>query len=434
MSELHDDELDSALRGAMKVLDDEVPSGYFEALADRALTRLEGQSMDTTQMTTGPRNADAPPPAAPREEDSGLHDIRNLAQSTKQRLSKKITAVPFVEDDPLATSSAGWKAVALPEPARMISLPELDQLPTKKQLKEQEKAAAKKVAVAPAVVEAGDEPRKAAAVAVPATAAASTFGAHLTQPRSKTPLYALVGVGLAAAAGGLIYVATRPSGTSAPAPMVAKAETPPPAVTAQPIVPPPAPAAVVTPIDPGSAAAPAEVPAPTPPPVEVAAVETAKSKKPVSKAPGKPEHRVEITNAGAPETKSAPTAPAKAVKEAAKDGEPSFDDLLKEAGVKDGQKVAAKPKLDKKSLSSGDFKTGMSSIAGAAKACYAGTQGTASVKLSVGPDGHVSKASVTGAFAGTPVGSCVEAAVRGASFPAWDGGPQSFNYSFLLSD
>jgi hypothetical protein len=37
-------------------------------------------------------------------------------------------------------------------------------------------------------------------------------------------------------------------------------------------------------------------------------------------------------------------------------------------------------------------------------------------------------------FAGTPVAACVEAAVKSASFPPWDGGPQSFGYSYLLSE
>jgi hypothetical protein len=56
------------------------------------------------------------------------------------------------------------------------------------------------------------------------------------------------------------------------------------------------------------------------------------------------------------------------------------------------------------------------------------------VKLTVAPSGQVSKASVGGAFAGTPEGACVEAAVKSASFPPWDGGPQSFTYSYMLAD
>ena len=40
----------------------------------------------------------------------------------------------------------------------------------------------------------------------------------------------------------------------------------------------------------------------------------------------------------------------------------------------------------------------------------------------------------SGTFANTPVGACVVGAVKGASFPAWDGPPASFNYSYLLAN
>ena len=431
-----DDDLDNQLRGAMKVLDAEVPSGYFEGLPQRTLARLEDRSMEPS-TTTGPRKieAAAPPPAAPeqREEDSGLHDIRSLAQSTKQRLSKKITAVPPMDEDVLASSSAGWKAVALPEPAKMISLPELDQLPSKKQIKEQQKAAKAKAVEAAPAVRAPTHLEDSAPVAKAAPAASMSFGANIVgQKKSKAPLYALVGMGLAAAAGAAIYVATQGSGKSAPAPaaapVVAKAETPPPpaapAQIAAPATPPPVEAAAAT----GSAAE------PTPPPADVPVVAAVPSKK---GKPSKPDatmsKKVGTSVEAKPEVKK-PEPPKGAVgKEAPKDGEPNFDDLLKEAGVKDGQKVK-KPVLDKKSLSGSDFKAGMNSIAGKAAACYAGTQGTAAVKLTVAPSGQVTKASVSGPFAGTAVAACVEAAVRGASFPAWEGGPQSFNYSFLLAE
>ena len=36
------DDLDQLIRAAMKTLDEQVPSGYFEALPNRTLARLEG--------------------------------------------------------------------------------------------------------------------------------------------------------------------------------------------------------------------------------------------------------------------------------------------------------------------------------------------------------------------------------------------------------
>ena len=47
--------------------------------------------------------------------------------------------------------------------------------------------------------------------------------------------------------------------------------------------------------------------------------------------------------------------------------------------------------------------------------------GTAMVNVVIGKNGKVTSATVTGKFAGTPTGACVEAAVKTASFPPSDG-------------
>ena len=62
------------------------------------------------------------------------------------------------------------------------------------------------------------------------------------------------------------------------------------------------------------------------------------------------------------------------------------------------------------------------------------TQGTAMLKLSVSPEGKVAKVTVGGAFAGKPEADCVANAVKAATFPPWDGGPQSFSYSYMLAE
>jgi hypothetical protein len=152
-----------------------------------------------------------------------------------------------------------------------------------------------------------------------------------------------------------------------------------------------------------------------------------KGKKSVDKAPPLPKTEEKVEEK---KEEKKPDPPKKTGK--GEEGEPSFDALLKEAGVE--EKKEAKPKLDKKSLTSEDFKKAMSGISGKAQGCYKGTQGTAMVKLTVAPTGKVSKVSVAGQFAGSPEGSCVESAVKSASFPPWDGGPQSFTYSYMLSD
>lgn len=440
------DDIDDQLRRTMKVLDDQVPSGYFEGLPQRTLARLEDHGMQTSSDSSSnrissPASVASVPPMSekPRDEDSGLHDIRSLASSTKARLSsRRSTAHPIPSDDDIiASSSAGWKAVALPEPAKMVSLPELASLPSRAEVEAADRAARaqlkadlkteKKAVAAPAV-------EAVAAAPAASMASAPSFGARIaTKPkRGKGAMIALVGVGVAAAAGAAIYFATA---NKEKAPVTA-------AVEARPL-----------PQAPELASLKKEMPAPAPTPVEpppvapaveaVAAAVPAATEEPeepeaktARKEPKEKVHKVEIRGTAGDTTPAKPAAPAVKEKEEVKKGgeqEPSFDALLKEAGVSD-QKKEAKPVLDKKSLTGADIKTGMGSVQSKAMACYAGTQGTAAVKLTVAPSGKVSKVHVTGVFANTPVASCVENAVKSATFPPWDGGPQSIAYSYLLAE
>jgi hypothetical protein len=90
--------------------------------------------------------------------------------------------------------------------------------------------------------------------------------------------------------------------------------------------------------------------------------------------------------------------------------------------------------LDRKQLSSDDIKHAMTAVAAQVRACFDGTPGPAAVRVSVAPSGRIEEVTVTGALAGTPVGTCVERAVRTARFPPWNGPPQSFGYSYPLSE
>ena len=452
------DDLDERIRAAMKTLDAEAPSGYFEALPARTLARLEDGTMHTEGTSSKTESTGVPPQE--REEDSGLHDIRSLASSTKMRISKRMGSVPPpVDDDILASSSAGWKAVALPEPAKMVSLPELADLPSAKEIKERDKAA-RKAAKDAAKDAKRDAKAEAVAAAAPVAAAASSsaslraptyldenepidiaapavakpaFGANITKQTSggnKTAVFVIVGLGLAAAAGGAFFLMKKDKDATPATPVAAVEPAPEPvARAAEPPAPPPPPPPVEEPV--------AEPPA-EPEQVEAAAAvpDEPHDTKPAKGAArkGKKEHAVEIDlTAGQAEKpkKDAPD-PKKPAAKKEESSDPSFDALLKEAGVESRKDKG--PTLDKKSLSSTDIKNGMGAVAGKAKACYAGEQGTAAVKLTVSPSGEVQKVTVTGQFKGTPVAACVEAAVRSASFPPWDGGPQSFNFSYLLSE
>lgn len=74
---------------------------------------------------------------------------------------------------------------------------------------------------------------------------------------------------------------------------------------------------------------------------------------------------------------------------------------------------------------------GMNAIQGKVAACYQqyGEPGMAMVNVVISKSGKVTSAAVTGRFASTPTGLCVERAVKSASFPASDGltTPYPFN-------
>lgn len=445
------DDLDDQIRGAMKTLDEQVPSGYFEALPNQTLARLEGSSMQhgsSGTTDTNPRDAMVPPPveavvqAKETDEDSGLHDIRNLAQSTKQRLSsRRITQSPIGnDDDVLASSSGSFRNIALPQPAAMVSLPELTELPSKQEVIAADKKAAKaaKKAVAPAIEEVATTPVvERAAFSLPSQQA----------KKSKAPLFAVLGLGVAAAAGGVIYMQiSKTEKKAAPAvaqverdEAIAPAKAAAPTPTVAPIEPPQkseeelkaeaelekAKADAIAAEQAAAAAAPTEQKVEAP---KVATKATAQHEK-KGKSVEKVEKKIETTKPA--DTKEVKKPDGKTATGGG-EGEPSFDALLKEAGV--DEKKDKKPVLEKKSLTADDFKKGMAAITQKAQACYTGTQGTATVKLTIAPNGSVSKVTVGGAFAGKPEAACVSAAVKGASFPAWDGGPQTFTYAYMLSD
>jgi len=428
------DDLDDLIRRAMKTLDSQVPSGYFETLTERTLGRLEKDMQTEGEGSSTPGVADPPP----REEDSGLHDIRSLASSQRMQLKRTSQNPITTDDDELASSSAGWKAIALPEPAKIVSLPELSELPEKSANRTSRKH-----------IELG-APRSIDQAPVTPIAAAP---AKKKSSGGKIVL-AVVGMGLAAAAGVTLFLTMNNQDASAPAvaqghgarddardravasttaeakPAAPAAQAPTPTVESVPSIPTEGAAM-------GSASAVADVstaaaaPSATPEPAKIAvAGKKTKPSKAVDKRESKPEKPVSAVDAkGGGAKKAAPPSGS------AKDGEMGgLDDLLKEAGVKNNKPDTTKPKLDKTSLDSGDIRKAMSAVQGKAQACYAGQQGTANVKLSVAPNGKVQKVTVTGVFAGTPVAACVEAAVKGASFPPWDGGPQSVSYSYLLSE
>jgi hypothetical protein len=426
------DDLDAVLRRTMASLDRQTPEGYFDALPARTLARLDD--------------------AAPGEphEAPGLEDVRELASETRARLSAQRGAqgapgsAPHADlDDQVAASSAVWKAVALP-------------------------AGSANDAAARASAETSPPTPQPAATSLPATSqpAAASQAAALPQPATSRPasrggrraVWVAITGGLAAAgAVGYLAVARRdagdatlvaesptrvasvPSGAAAPARSAAS-----PTVAAS--VP-------AVPGDAGMADGRLAIELPRPGPSRDAnpgssprAHESAgksvgsakKEPRPVAKradaarAPAK--GVVDPFDSGKPIDNLKPGDPMRSGGAAAGSGSAQvpLDQLLGESGS--AKPAPVKAKLARTSLSSDDIKRGMAAVERKAHACFAGTQGLAPVRLTVAPSGRVTKATVTGMFAGSPAGACVERAVRAARFAPWDGGPQSFNYNYLLSD
>jgi hypothetical protein len=139
---------------------------------------------------------------------------------------------------------------------------------------------------------------------------------------------------------------------------------------------------------------------------------------------------------------AAPAANPKAPAPKKKGGNDELDDLLNGAAP-DRPAPAAKHSAPAESsggadlpesLGKGEIVTGMNKIKPAVGSCYAQFKvpGLANVAVTIGKNGRVSSASVSGSFAGTPTGSCVEKAVKGATFPPVKGSPTSINYPFML--
>jgi len=79
-----------------------------------------------------------------------------------------------------------------------------------------------------------------------------------------------------------------------------------------------------------------------------------------------------------------------------------------------------------------EVRTAMEGVRGAIEACAAGERGVVQLQLQVGSSGRVRSARVTGDFAGTPQGSCMARAGRGASFPAFEAEQFAVRYPFRL--
>jgi len=92
--------------------------------------------------------------------------------------------------------------------------------------------------------------------------------------------------------------------------------------------------------------------------------------------------------------------------------------------------IEGRPAPKEHPMSRSALVAGFNAVRPKVSACYTkyGVPGTAMVNVVIAKSGRVSKADVTGRFAGTPTGACVEAAVKTAPFPPSDGFSTPFPY------
>jgi hypothetical protein len=357
------DEVDDLLRRTMTALDRQVPDGYFDTLPSRTLARLNDPVFDE----------------------------------------------PLAEDQLRAPSELGVAAVAPSESAEVPAVPALAELAGLDDLARERAARDARAAGANRT---GDPVR-----ATPATDQVTP----LPGPRGggrRRPILAVAGLGLAAAAGAMVFVSTGERATNAPEVAAASRER------AEQAVPMAAP-------DRGAAANSSSAGA------EAHAGSAAEG------GPGGPGDRAVQVAKIAADGLSPTGKPLPATKGGGK-GKAGFYEPKKrigKAGAGDLGESSSKPSGNdvgklrseepaRSSLSAGDFQRGMAAVAARARACFAGAQGGPTVQLTVLPSGQVEAVTVIGPLAGTPVGACLERAVKAATFLPWVGEPQRFHYDY----
>ena len=421
--------LDRELREAFSVLETTTEAGYFDNFPNRLQKTLETCEMGTPETIQNDvdgfrplppvadnRGQTSAPAAAVAEENSGLHDIKALAESAKRRISRRRNTQSQVEQSLLNSSTTGLAAVVLPQ---------TDATPTYE-----------------------DKPA--------ATVSAVVADAADSEERAGLPVWIYGAIAIVAIGAVAFYVLRGGSNepdivaTQASSPAVDRVVAPQPST---PQVKAPAPAtkdpASGSDVVAGSASAnePKDPSLVSDKPQDTRADKRASADKaadrPRKKRRAERERRDTERRAVVKADKAAASGAEPAASVVAKpDKQRSLNELLAEATGKPldtnktgAKNTAAKPKAPTKTkLTRSEINAGMRSVLGRVHGCFAKFKvpGTVMVRISIQPSGAVS-ASTTGKFKGTPTGRCVSSAARKARFPAYQGRPTSFTYPFLLS-
>ncbi len=459
------DEIDELVRAAAKAHEGLAGADYFDGFSAKVLARLDRHesfasevpmmSSDTPPSKDSKAGGDEPPRTG-NTDDSGLHDMKALAETAKRRISRRITSQHDAYDESLLSTSTGrLRAVALPAAADLVSLPDLP--------------------VATPLGRTRSEGESAATASASEGAAVTPIGAAGERKKSKGVLV-LGGVVLAAAAAAVFVVAgggdKQTKRDEAPA-LAAKEERA--AATGAAPATGAAVAMEAAPAAPPSAVAEgvAQIAAADPQAPEADKAEAGKLREEEKSArvrgadsgssatppadKGRKDDAKATAGGGAPGAgpSDKPKKPGAGDKAAGGDkagggapaggggGAQDLDDLLNAAsggaqkptdsggGDSGGEVKPEKTRLDTK-----DIKAGMSAVAGKAQSCFDqhGVAGLVKVKATVEPGGSVTKVEAVGEFAGTPTGSCVAGHVKGATFATWTGAPMTISYGFTLQE
>ncbi len=248
---------------------------------------------------------------------------------------------------------------------------------------------------------------------------------------------AIIAVALLGGAGIFAYITVNQPDPAATAPAAVAAIAP--GATAAPPTAPvaPAPVAEAAPTTTAVAAPPPEAPSGTP--------STPSSSGSSSSRRGSHGSSSSSSSSASPSAPSAPSAPSSSPSSSSRSSSDRDIDSLLEGALgaptpRRGSTSSSAPSSSASEDSSlaatpsrSDVTTAMGRVQSDVSACGGGEHGVATVQIAVaGSTGRVSNATVGGQFAGTPVGSCIARAVRGASFPHFRNPTFSFTYPFRL--
>jgi hypothetical protein len=408
------DDVDDLLRRAMATLDHQIPEGTFDTLAERTLLRLDDPAF---AQPFGALGED--------EEHEGLRASASLAEEEGYLQGAQGTVDELARARALRDSRAHGN-------------------------------------------QASDS-----ALAAPAVAQAATRTGGQARSNRRSSVLAVIGLGVAAAAGVTLFVSSRDKDSTAPemaarareqAQVVARNDSPTGTLASSPSKPRPIEAANQAAAS-GSAAVAPEPAVAARDADSVASIAGGAggaggdqiAQIAIDTSPGDAKLVVPPAKGGGPKTgasielkkamgnrgkgkfydassKDPPSSMGKvALSETAqRDGNGASPDIATQGSGK--PRSGDTPALARRSLSNDDFQRGMTAVTTGVKACLAGKASRVRVALTVTPSGQVQKVMVVGPLASTPVGVCIERAVKVAAFPPWDGDPASLGYDYVLSD